>query len=325
MLREKHTLLRLAVAAGLLAGACGGSETGEPAASGAATSDTATSEAAPIQAAPNEAAPNEAREDDERVVALAEEVILADLLALGITPLASSATVPEVGFQGLEGLDATDVEVLGMTTLNLEHLATLEPDVIVTYQFWVDQIGEDVLEGMAEVRVVPDGLVTEDKVAALGELFDREAEAEALIAELTAARAEAAAALGDDCEISAATIYGGPSIAAWVDGPWELPTSLLETGCTLVPGPEGTSPDGNGRAWLSLEQLGLLDAPTILLFQTDAVDTERDSVEEIMAESLWQQLPAVQADRVEEFDRLGYPGAAGQIRFLTDLTERLGG
>ncbi len=178
---------------------------------------------------------------------------------------------------------------------------------------------------MAEVRVVPDGLVTEDKVAALGELFDREVEAEALIAELTAARAEAAAALGDDCEISAATIYGGPSIAAWVDGPWELPTSLLETGCTLVPGPEGTSPDGNGRAWLSLEQLGLLEAPKILLFQTDAVDTERDSVDEIMAEPLWQQLPAVQADRVEEFDRLGYPGAAGQIRFLTDLTERLGG
>lgn len=279
---------------------------------------------APVEEAPDAADAEDAEDAEElRVVALAEEVVLADLLALRITPVASSATVAEAGFQGLDGYDTSGIEVLGMTTLSLEQVAALDPDVMVTYQFWVDQIGEDVLAGIAELRIVPDGLVTEEKVATLGQLFDREMEAEKLLSDLEAARATATSAFGTDCEMSAATVYGGPSVAAWVDGPWELPTSILGTGCDLVPGPDDTSPDGNGRAWLSIEQLGLLDAPTLLLFQTDTVEGEDDSLAAVTSESLWAQLPAVQNDRVFTFDRLGYPGAEGQIRFLEELVAAL--
>ncbi|MGB0114544.1 MAG: hypothetical protein WBP59_15090, partial [Ilumatobacteraceae bacterium] len=92
------------------------------------------------------------------VVALAEEFLLADLLSLGVEPVASSATVETVGFQGLDEFDTSDIEVLPMTTLSLEHLATLEPDTIITLQYWADQIGQDILDGLGEVIIVPDGL-----------------------------------------------------------------------------------------------------------------------------------------------------------------------
>ena len=78
-------------------------------------------------------------------------------------------------------------------------------------------------------------------------------------------------------------------------------------------------PDGNGRVFLSLEQLGILDAPTIVLLQSPTVQGEQTAVDEITANPLWAQLPAVQNDRVVTFDRLGYAGAAGQIRFLGEF------
>ena len=74
---------------------------------------------------------------------------------------------------------------------------------------------------------------------------------------------------------------------------------------------------------LSTEQLTMLDAPTLVLLQSATVDGEDQAVEEIEASPLWSTLPAVRNDRVLTFDRLGYPGATGQIRFLDELADRL--
>jgi ABC-type Fe3+-hydroxamate transport system substrate-binding protein len=57
-----------------------------------------------------------------------------------------------------------------------------------------------------------------------------------------------------------------------------------------------------------------------VLLQSDTVEGESAAVDAIEASPLWAQLPAVQADQVVVFDRLGYPGATGQIRFLEDFT-----
>jgi len=55
--------------------------------------------------------------------------------------------VEAAGFQGLDQFDTSAIEVLPQTTLRIEYLASLQPDTIVTVQFWVDQIGAGVLEG----------------------------------------------------------------------------------------------------------------------------------------------------------------------------------
>jgi hypothetical protein len=194
-----------------------------------------------------------------RVVSLAEEYVLADLLALGIEPVAS------------------------------EYLASLRPDTIVTLQFFVDQVGPEVLEGIADVVVVPDGL-----------------------------------AAAEGCTLSLAAVYSGPTVAAFVDGSTGLARAFQDVGCTLIPGPDVTAPDANGRAFLSSEQLGLLDQPTLVLMQNDSVEGESDALDEIADDPIWQTLPAVAADRVVVIDRLGYPGAPGLIRFYGEVPGLLG-
>ena len=87
-----------------------------------------------------------------RVVVLAVEFMLADVMSLGIEPFASTASVAEVGFQGLDGFDTAAIEAMPMTTLNLEQLAAMEPDtIIISRQFWIDQIGEEQLGGLGDV------------------------------------------------------------------------------------------------------------------------------------------------------------------------------
>lgn len=259
-----------------------------------------------------------------RVVSLAEEYVLADLLALGIEPVASTATVDTAGFQGLDEFDTSGIEVLPQTTLSLEYLASLRPDTIVTLQFFVDQVGAEVLEGIADVIVVPDGLAAAEQIVALGDLVGRPDRAASVAADVEAATTEAAAEVGEGCTLSLAAVYSGPAVAAFVDGSTGLARAFQDVGCTLIPGPDVTAPDANGRAFLSFEQLGLLDQPTLVLMQNDSVEGESDALDEIADDPIWQTLPAVAADRVVVIDRLGYPGAPGLIRFYGEIPGLLG-
>ena len=131
-------------------------------------------------------------------------------------------------------------------------------------------------------------------------------------ADLDAATSAAAATVPDDCAVSLAAIYPGPSPAAFVAGPWDIPTSILSTGCALDPDATVAAPDANGRVYQSMEQLGILDAPMLVLLQSDTVEGEQEAVDQLAADPLWAQLPAVQSGDVVEFDRLGYPGATGR-------------
>jgi ABC-type Fe3+-hydroxamate transport system substrate-binding protein len=85
------------------------------------------------------------------------------------------------------------------------------------------------------------------------------------------------------------------------------------------PDPSVAAPDENGRVHLSLERLDVLDAPMLVLLQSETVEGEQVAMDEITSNPLWSDLPAVRGDNVVVFDRLGYPGAAGQIRFLDDF------
>ena len=155
-----------------------------------------------------------------RVVALGEEFLLADLLALGITPVASTATVADEGFQGVDAWDTEGIVAYPSYEANLEALAAERADVIVATEFIVDQVGREVLEAAAaeELVVIGDAGGTEqlDELAAA---FDRPAEAAALEAELDEAIATASSAVPDGCEVSLGTIYPDRSPAAWVAAP----------------------------------------------------------------------------------------------------------
>lgn len=300
MIRPTRTALA-ALAVALLLGACSGSDDAPTTTRSGTTGDDRAS-------------------DVGRVVALGEEFLLADLLAIGVVPVASTATTADAGFQGLDGYDTGDITALPSDEPNIERLASLEPDTIVVADFVLDVIDRSVLEELAEVVVVPtDGGV--EQVEILGEAFDRTEQAAEVVAEVEAADAEAEGAAPDGCEVSLATVYPGPSPAAWVASPNDVAVAVEHLGCTLVPSVDDGEPDGAGRIRLSLEQVSLLDAPIMILLQSDSVEGERESLESLASDALWQQLPAVEAHEVHELDRLGYPGVEGRVRLYDDLLE----
>jgi iron complex transport system substrate-binding protein len=121
---------------------------------------------------------------DERVVVIGEEYLLADLLALGVTPVASTATVAEEGFHEVGDHDTSGIEVLPATEPNLERLASFGADRIIILEFFADELGMEVLESMAEeVTVVPDGMDPAELVTMYGEMFGREDRAAELVEE----------------------------------------------------------------------------------------------------------------------------------------------
>ncbi len=259
------------------------------------------------------------------VLALGEEYLLADLLALGVRPIASTANVVlDEGFAGLDDVDTEGIVALSSTEPNLEHLAGYRADVVVANTFVVDYLGREVLEGVGgELVVVPDDHV--ERILALGDTFDRRAEAEDLLADLDQAIAAAATELNADGRIlSVATVYPGSTVAAWVDGPIDVPDTLLAMGFTLRPGAADVDGEEGGRLYLSNEQLGLLDADTLVALQSDLVAGEPEALDDIADDPLWSELPAVVGGNVVTIDRLGYPGIAGRRRLVDDLVAGLG-
>ena len=330
-MRTLRTALALVATAALVA--CGGGDDDEPAAgtttttSAAAPDTTGTTEAGGTDGSTATTAAEPAT--DLRVLSLGEEYVLADLLALGIRPVHASANiVVDGGFHGLDEFDTEGIEASVSFQPNVEALAALDADVVVTTGFFAGEFG-DVLNGLAdEVVVLPDG-DAQGQLLAIGDAFDRRAEAEALIAELDAAIADGQAVVAELPEerrrVSVATIYSGPSVAAWVAGPIDVPDTLLDLGFTIDPDSEDVEGEDSedGRVFLSPEQIGILDSPTILTLQTDFVDGEAEAIAAMDQDPLWTTLPAVTAGRLLTVDRLGYPGIAGRIRLVADLLELL--
>lgn len=103
----------------------------------------------------------------------------------------------------------------------------------------------------------------------------------------------------------------------------ESPRSGLSPDADAVAGVPGGPTDG--RAYISDEQIGLLDAPTLILMQTEYVEGEDEAIAAMEANPLWAELPAVQSGEVITVDRLGYPGISGRIRLVDVLVDALGG
>jgi iron complex transport system substrate-binding protein len=255
------------------------------------------------------------------VIALGEEFLLADLLAVGVVPVASTATVAEEGFVGIDAELTEGIEPLPGTEPNIERLAALRPEVIVATPFVVDEVGEEVLSGLGELVVV-DTDDPRESVLELGRAFDRSEEARRLVDDYEAAVTDGRSALPQGTEVTVATVYPGPSLAVWVEGPSTIPATLEDLGVTLTPSVDEVDATG-GRAYISSERLDLLSAPTLVLLQSSLVDGEASALAEVAEDPRWSRLPAVAADRVIELDRLAYPGISGRTQAVDDLVREL--
>ncbi|WP_162924396.1 ABC transporter substrate-binding protein [Rubrobacter indicoceani] len=122
-------------AAALLLGGCGGGEAEE------SPGQTRTIEhsmgTTPVPVSP------------QRIITVTDQNALLPLLELGITPIASAGSLEgdEGVFRRTDGFDTSDVEFVGdFLEPNLEAIASLEPDLIVGYEFQ-----EDLYERLADI------------------------------------------------------------------------------------------------------------------------------------------------------------------------------
>lgn len=259
----------------------------------------------------------------QRVIALGEEGLLADLLDAGITPVASIVNLPEYLPPLIRADEVAGVELYSSTTnVSIERLAALEPDLIIGTVFFIDRIGYQRLSQMAPTIAVGGSNEVENYAQTLT-AFGLDDKAAADLAAFEAALADARSQLAG-ASVSVAAIYPGESVAVFTDHPRTVPWLLRQLGVSLHPdGSEDGLGARDGRAFISLERLDLLSGEHLILLQSDSVEGETESVAEISANPLWQQIPAVQAGNVTVLDRLGYPGFRGVNALLEDLLDEL--
>ncbi|MEL6893807.1 MAG: ABC transporter substrate-binding protein, partial [Actinomycetota bacterium] len=91
----------------------------------------------------------------QRIAALSEEFLLADLLSLGVTPIVSTSNDAEV-FPGIDPALTEGIEIVFTPSFNLEELAAIEPDLILGYPgiFNVVPGGYDVVSDIAPTVAV---------------------------------------------------------------------------------------------------------------------------------------------------------------------------
>ena len=256
-----------------------------------------------------------------RVLALGEEGLLLDLLLAGIKPVASNANIPEAIPLVSEG-ELEGVELFPSAgQVSLEVLQSFQPDLIIGATYFIEELGYDLLSEIAPTVAI-NGDTTLASYQETFRIFGNEDEALANIERLKQRiKAEGETLEATTRTLSVVTVYPGPNVAAWLDGPLPLPELLLELGFSLRPALADVEGLGlrQGRVFLSLEQLPLLDAETILLLQSNLVEGEEEAALELGQHPLWLQLPAVKNERVLSFDRLGYPGFRGYEKLLGDV------
>jgi iron complex transport system substrate-binding protein len=259
----------------------------------------------------------------ERIVALSEEFLLADLLALGVRPTASTSNADD-RFVGIDPALTDGIEIIPTGEFNLERLAALRPDLIIAYPDYLDLVDRSTIEAIAPVAVAGDADSDwRGRLAGTAEALGIASVADDVIAGIEADLAAAAAQV-NGMNVSVASITPGPLVRVFTDERSTLTELMIELGLVFSPGPgDVSSTDDNGRAELSLEQLGLLDGDAIVLLQATFIEGVDQAVAQVQASPVWPSLPGVQAGRVVVLDQLAYPGASGAARFATDLAQVL--
>ncbi|AHC14025.1 ABC transporter substrate-binding protein [Salinispira pacifica] len=260
-------------------------------------------------------------DDPRRIVVLAEEGLLLDLIELGIKPVFSLANEPaDIALaepDELEGIQITR----SAEGISMEDLVNLEPDLIIGHEFFVERGGYNRIS-----RIAPTVVVRSDDPAEAfiqtAMIFGLRDEAESSVEDFRTEFKRAADSLaGRIPSISVATVYPGANIALWYRSDVPVPSQLEALGAPLRPGDEiwGTLRPRQGRAFISSERLDLIDGQILVLLQSPFLEGEMEDLARLTEDPLWQTIPAVLNDRVIIMDRLGYPGFRGQRRLLAEL------
>ncbi|MGH3360311.1 MAG: ABC transporter substrate-binding protein [Nocardioidaceae bacterium] len=300
---------RTAVAALLVLGIGACSESGGP------ESDNAENDNTQTHTVETAKGPVDVPEDPDRVVVL-DTGELDNALALGVTPVGAVTTDVDSEFLGYLG-DRTDgIESVGtITEPNLEEIAALEPDVILSSVIRHGPLYDQLSEIAPTVLSETVGYPWKQNLQLNAEALDREQRADELMAAYDQKAAKVDAKIDDGAVISLVRfipgetrLYSDKSFSGVV---------LDDVGATVPPAAKGA----DTFIPLSDEKLGLADGDYILTSTYGAVDDTDQA--EITDSGLWTGLDAVEAGRVAEVDDdlisgIGILAADGLLDQLAD-------
>lgn len=300
-------------AAGMLAlSACGGGTDAE--AEGSATREVRSDHTDSMVEIP---------EDPQRIVAI----------GWAVTPLISVEEADLVGVsRGTQDTSLTPGELEKVEELpsvgtdldiNIEEVAALEPDLIISGLAAAMDYDHSELEKVAPVVQTAMNAPSEWK-----DMNDRVADA-AGVADAHAELIDAYDAQAQELADTYADRLDGvqfASVAAWGDGNWVLEHQLAHG--TTVPADAGLAfteqaEDGAFSESLSLEQLSRLDDYDAILLRAEADGTPTEPVQQVMDQGPWQELEAVQQDRVFAVPHLGAMSYTTGMLVFDELEERV--
>jgi iron complex transport system substrate-binding protein len=228
--------------------------------------------------------------DPQRVVCLDGDLFLEPTLALGIEVIAAGTTgAGEYSREVAARLPEGYVQLANKAEVNLEEVIALDPDLVVvpTDGSGMPEVYQQLSSATAAVGADYDGLADwPDTLRSVGRIFDREQDAELLLAEFTRAQQEVAADLGHVGTLSIVRVRSDgrvsylPSFGTY---PW---TVFGPLGVQQPPQQE-TGDERTNNVFVSFEELQLLDADTILVLVDSGAQGTLGQLDEL---STWTAL-----------------------------------
>lgn len=307
----------IAILASLALAACGGgSEGGDGDGGGGEESSTRTVEHA--------AGESEVPEDPENVVVL-DTAELDSAMTLGTTPVGAVEAVEGEGYPDyLEGVD--DIETVGsIEEPNLEKIATLEPDLILSSELRHEQIYDELSEIAPTVLTETTGSPWRENFELHAEALGKEDEAEQVVSDYESRLEEFKGEVEEPRpEISIVRFIPGDTRIYQKDS--FIGTVLEDAG---LPRPESQDVDDFAIENASAEAIPDMNGDVI--FTTVYGDEEDTDADSITSNELWQELEAVQDDRVYEVPDdtwmlgIGYTAADNVLDDLEEYVPEEGG
>jgi iron complex transport system substrate-binding protein len=255
----------------------------------------------------------------ERVVVL-DTGELDTALSLGVDPVGAVTTDVSEGFLSyLEEGAAGVAEVGTIAEPNLEAIAALEPDLILSNKVRHEELYEQLSQIAPTVFAERVGAVWKDNVALAAEALGLEDEAAAAMSEYEEQAAALGEALGDPAALTVSPLrFVEGTIRAYTPDSF-IGTVLTDIGVGQLDLPTG---EVSTFAELSAEELPSADADVVLYSSYGPVEDSGEAT--VLAGPLWPRLGAVrsgQAHAVEDdvfFTGIGLTAATLMVEDLTD-------
>lgn len=283
---RRYALVLLFASTTLALAACGGSG-GSEGGGGGEGGDSAT------RTVEHAAGESQVPENPERVVVL-DTAELDSAMTLGVTPVGAVEAVEGMGFPSyLEGTE--EIETVGsIEEPNLEKIATLEPDLILSSNLRHEQIYEELSEIAPTVFTETTGAPWKENFEKHAEALDKEQEAEQVVADYEGRLEEFKSVVEEPRpEVSIVRFVPGDTRIYQKDS--FIGTLLEDAG---LPRPEPQ--DEDEFAMLNVSEEAIPDMDGDVIFTTVYGNADETAREDITSSPLWQELDAVQQGRVYE-------------------------